>query len=146
MLTPLFITLLIATIWLLFDKFNKPKNLHLQLELIQGERDQIKSDRVSMLSRIQDLKAENESLALKCKKTHNAILAVISNYEDLSKRYLLTKITNMGLKAPQFDGSSEWLYRIDELRIKKDKGEIDILFYTQQLDQILLELEQHIKS
>lgn len=70
----------------------------------------------------------------------NTVAFLGSAYEQLTNKYVNARLDLFKYTKPDFEWSSELLLRLDDLRTKKKKSEINIVDYVHEVDQIFIEI------
>lgn len=90
-----------------------------------------------------DIQRDIDEAKEKTQKMKNALLCINSQYENMVKRYMTSRISLLSMTNPDFSGSAELLYKMDDLRVKKETGEINSVEYMMEVDKIFFELESN---
>lgn len=110
-------------------------NLKIDRNRVIEAQEQLKKEKIDTKLSIVIAK-ENE------RKMQNAMLCINSYYESLMSRFIKNRISILEINKPDFSGSAEMLYKIDDLRVRKEKGEINSIDYLREVDEIFFELEK----
>jgi len=101
---------------------------------IRKELDQAFKDKADYESKSSELVQYRQEIDEKIKRYQNTLYFVRRDFEELVNKYIILKITLLEINKPKFEGSSEFLYKIDDLRIKKEAGDITIIDYLRDME------------
>lgn len=108
---------------------------------IEDERRVLKEARQSLNKENDDLKKELHSANQSLSKYKNTLNLLIREYEDLTKKYVKEKIRVLELSNLTIENSTEILYKVDDLKASKNKGELDVVNFLKEIDKIFNELK-----
>lgn len=86
----------------------------------------------------------NEQLSYKDREINRQnrnLNVLIQEYDKLSNRYILSQIELLNLMMPTYEGSTSFLYKIEDLRSLKNEGKIGVVEYISLMDDLLYEIK-----